>query len=259
MFLVKKNIGYTLCALILAVAFSTNFAHGSANNIVEGYIADLESSSHVQRLRAAKNITRSGLTDTKLFDTVKDILLAGYLKEPDNNTHTEEMSWMCKALASSGNINYLQALNVIAADSPSRKIQKYAKESIQQITYYRDRIEIAQSLTVLPKGMSEDNMKLMKMIQTGNLRLMKEAARTLTDRRIPDPDPRLYDMIENKLREGYTVNTKERNHLDTMAWFCKALGASGDTKFRIILEEVSNSSKAHPKLKKYAIKSLDLL
>ena len=102
---------------------------------VKNLMAGLESSSQVKRINSAKIITRSGLRDQGLYVKVADLLRAGYMQEYEKQ-HADEMSWMCKALAASGDQQYRALLDEVATKSPSVKVKKYAKESSSQIDDY---------------------------------------------------------------------------------------------------------------------------
>jgi len=96
---------------------------------VNKFTTMLESDSLKTRIDAAKQITRSGLTDPGLFNIIQEKLLTGSA-HLSNSKHVDEMSWMCKALASSGNMEYLETLTNIGATSTSEKLKHYARKSL---------------------------------------------------------------------------------------------------------------------------------
>ena len=68
----------------------------------------------------------------------------------------------------------------------------------------------------------------------------------------------LFDVVNEELLKGYQQRTGDRNHIDTMAWLCKALAASGMSKYVKTLEKVADTA-TNTKLQKFARKSLRLL
>lgn len=68
-------------------------------------------------------------------------------------------------------------------------------------------------------------------------------------------DPQLLCVVNEELLRGYKINIRDRHHVDAMAWLCKILGASGQTKYKATLKRVAQESPSR-KLKKYANKSL---
>lgn len=53
---------------------------------------------------------------------------------------------------------------------------------------------------------------------------------------------------------GYAINTRDKLHVDAMAWLCKALSASGMQQYAKTLQEVAENT-TNKKLQKHALKS----
>jgi len=67
-----------------------------------------------------------------------------------------------------------------------------------------------------------------------------------------------YDVVEEELLKGYSLDTRDRYHIDAMSWLCKVLGSSKIIKYQEILSEVSTKAPSR-KLRKHAKKSLGML
>ena len=65
-------------------------------------------------------------------------------------------------------------------------------------------------------------------------------------------------VAAKELEKGYTINLKDKYHIDAMAWFCKILGSSHDVKYKPLLRKVYKESRVR-KIKKYAKKSYKIL
>ena len=90
----------------------------------------LKADEFVMKRNAAKKIVRGAALDFRLFDIVEQELVKGLRAESDNyNTYVDAMSWMCKALAVSGDRKYAKTLRLIADESSSPKLQRYAGQS----------------------------------------------------------------------------------------------------------------------------------
>lgn len=90
----------------------------------------LRSDEFVLKRDAAKGIVRSTSFDSRLFDIVEQELVKGLSAKPDNyNTYVDTMSWMCKALAVSGNQKHAKTLQMIADKSSNPKLQRYAEQA----------------------------------------------------------------------------------------------------------------------------------
>lgn len=244
---------YVLCFCL----FSGNIlAQGSPADESEKFLSMINSDSIVERIKAAKIITRSGLTDQKIFDAIQEKLIAGTQQETTNADHIDEMSWFCKALASSGNFDYAPTLEKIASTTTSSKLRKYATQSVGLIgEYHTDRELINSSENVL-EGLSPEETRAMNMLKSGKLTLQCTAAKLLARREITAPS--LYAVVNEELKKGYTLGNADNEYIDTMSWYCKALGASGNKEYQATLQEVAESAQ-NDKLKKYARMGLSQL
>jgi hypothetical protein len=70
-------------------------------------------------------------------------------------------------------------------------------------------------------------------------------------------DPIVYDVIETKFQASLGLATN-KTAIDYSSWLAKALGYSGDEKYRLTLEQVVQG-KYHKKLRKYAQEGLNSL
>ena len=253
----KKNIINILIALFFVSLFFANLlAADNRSDETESFISMLNSDLQVERIKAAKLITRSGLTDQKLFDLIQDKLLAGYQENTGSNKQIDEMSWFCKALASSGNHAYIDTLRKIANTTSSSKLQKYAKQSIGLVEKYHRDNEIIGSTKNLEEGMSLEAARVKNMLTSDKLYLQKNAAKMLVRKEVTDPS--LYARVNEELKKRFMMHGAGKEQIDTMSWFCKALGASGNKEYRQTLEEVKKRAP-NEKLQNFARKSLILL
>ncbi len=94
--------------------------------------------------------------------------------------------------------------------------------------------------------------KFIRMLKSSSIKENRNAARLITREKMTDTV--ILDTVEKLLLKGFMTNSN-RNHTDTMAWYCKALGASGLTKYRNTLEKVASQAPQR-KLRSYASKSL---
>ena len=62
------------------------------------------------------------------------------------------------------------------------------------------------------------------------------------------------EVLAEKLLQTY--NNTSKTGVDALAWACKALGQSGDIRYRNVLKTVNKNAK-HSKVRKYAKQSLD--
>ncbi|NOQ50979.1 MAG: hypothetical protein GQ578_02005 [Desulfuromonadaceae bacterium] len=231
------------------------FAQLDRSAEVSKLIAGLESASRVQRVNSAKVISRSGLQDQALYLKIADLLKAGYTHEYEKN-HTDEMSWMCKALAASGNPQFRELLDEIAAKSPSVKLKRYAKQSSELIDDYAQRSQILNATDAWDEELSAEENRLVNMLKSDDIGLRRDAAKIIV--RNVDNDEKVFAAVAFALSGMSKDFHSYSQYVDTMSWLCKALAASGDGKYIEALEQVHGNTQ-NLKLRSYASKALNAL
>lgn len=99
-------------------------------------------------------------------------------------------------------------------------------------------------------------VKCIKMLSSGDPRQQRYAARKIIKSSLYHP--KLLEVVNRELLKGYQSNLEDRRHVDSMAWLCKVLGASGQRRYSGTLQKVV-AETSNRKLKKYAERSLGYL
>lgn len=221
------------------------------------YLSDLQSDARKPRVDAAKRIYRSSTPqDAATYAYISSRLQKEYNKLPDNRYHADEMSWWVKALATSGKEKYRPLLKEIASNAKNRNLKRHAQDSLSKLSVYAKRYEIKKSkgdgklASLDPKA-----REYVLMIQSGEPKLQREAAKRIM--RAGYSNEVIYDVVAETLLAEYPTAGNDRHKLDALAWMCKCLGASGNTKYRKPLETVAEN--AHRKIAGHAKKSLKQL
>ncbi|MDP3286225.1 MAG: CsgG/HfaB family protein [Desulfobacterales bacterium] len=94
---------------------------------------------------------------------------------------------------------------------------------------------------------------VVNMLRSSSLR-DKEAAAKIVAKQYTN-DQTILDIVNEELLKGYTGTSNSKDYVETMAWLCNALGASGQAKYASTLEKVSQEAP-NRKLQKYALKNL---
>jgi len=248
----KRLMGWGLCLLLTlaGVVQAQVDRSGEAAALMKG----LESTSRSARIDAAKRITQAGLTDAVLYDRVAALLQAGYVEAVEANA-VDEMAWLCKALAASGDTRHQPLLEEIATQAPSPKLQKYARESIDSFAEYQERIRVLNATTGWNAALSDTENRLVGMLGAENAELRRDAAKTIV-RDSPVAEA-VYDAAASALTGMLAAGSLDNLSVDTMAWLCKALAASGNSKYAPALEQVAASG--NKKLAKFANTALQEL
>lgn len=98
--------------------------------------------------------------------------------------------------------------------------------------------------------------RYIKMLRSNNLRSKADAGKLIVREGVKDTA--VLDVVEQELLKGYLASGDDRAAVETMSWLCKALGASGNGKYRGTLQTVAQKAP-HGKLQKYAKQSLGQL
>jgi hypothetical protein len=229
------------------------FAQIDRSEEVKALMTGLDSGSSSQRVKASKLITRSGIVDQDLYEKVAALLKAGYAEGIESD-HVDEMSWLCKALAASGDPQYKTLLREIAEQAPSVKLQHYAEQSLDLIDEYAERSRILNSTETRDADLSDEENRLVNMLNSDNIGLKKEAAKMIV--RSIGTHEKVYEAAAERLKEMAAGARSNMSYIDTMAWLCQALASSGNDKYVGILEQVQDGTEDF-KLKSYAAKALN--
>lgn len=96
--------------------------------------------------------------------------------------------------------------------------------------------------------------RYLDLLANGGPISIRDAAKSIYN--TGEKDPQVLDALAETLLQNYQKS--DRDSVDAMAWACRALGNSGNARYRDTLKEVVENG-GHKKLKKYAKKSLNQL
>lgn len=68
-------------------------------------------------------------------------------------------------------------------------------------------------------------------------------------------NPEVLDVAAEVLLEKYPLAGDQRDAVDSSAWLCRALGNSGNNRYKAILEKVADDKSAHRRLRGYCEKA----
>lgn len=229
----QRMILVVVCFFLALVGFAQ--AQVDRSGEVAALLGRLDSPSRTERITAAKNITQLGITDPSLYEKVAGLLKAGYAAG-DNPDHVDEMAWLCKALAASGDTRYQELLQEVASQAPSPKLQRYATQSIELFAEYQERSRVLNAKETWDASLSAEENQLVSMLSSDNSELKRDAAKNIV-RNSQQAAP-VYDSVAAALTGMVDSGVSDSLSVDTMAWLCKALAASGNQKYVAILEQV---------------------
>jgi hypothetical protein len=221
----------------------------------ENYLQILQSSSFKERVDALKIIERSAVEDDQLFGYIEQNLIAKYRKDINDANHIDEMAWHCRALASSGDTKYLATLKEVSSTAENKKLERHCSRSIAQFDTY---LKIKSTLNKpLIDGYSAEMSKSIHMLQSGEYRMMRDAARHIV--KSDEADEKVYDIVRDVLlSETPKVDAAKIStipQVDILNYLTVCLGKSGLPKYIADLELV-RSTTSSDLLGRYAQKAI---
>jgi hypothetical protein len=226
------------------------------------YLQKLGSPDYHTRIGALKSLEHSPVDSQEVYDFIKTKLLNGYTLNRGMH-HTDEMSWICMALATTGDEQYLPVLKQVAESAPQKKLRRHCKESI---TLHK---EFTQKLIGEPiPGYSKSMSRNIRMLQSGKSSWMRTSALNIENS--GEGTEQVFDMVRDTLlaevaRIGGDDSLlsdakrfKRMYEIDSLGYLCHCLGTSEKAKYKADLEKVI-ASTIHANLKSHARKAITAL
>ena len=101
-------------------------------------------------------------------------------------------------------------------------------------------------------GLDDVGLRYVKMLANGGPSSMRSAAESIYNTGNTDQD--VLDAAAEALTQNYRKNPSSETYADAMAWLCKALGNSGNARYKAVVEDVANNGESR-KLKKHCDKA----
>lgn len=247
----KKKILILACGL-LSLSSSLVPQMSLAGFDEDKLLQQLQSSFIRDRIEAARNIERELYDSPKLYE-----FIAGRLeKENGQNINTpeqaDEVAWLCKALASSGHMQYRDLLlrinSMLTLEKPKLIRQDHCRQAADNLPSYAARQKVVQGGQGI-EGLDSSVNKIVKLLRSGDAEMVRDGARMMMDS--GTRDERAYDVARDVLMAGYNQRTNDAKHVDAMSWICKSLAATGLQKYKPDLQHVATTA-SNSKVSNYA-------
>jgi len=103
-------------------------------------------------------------------------------------------------------------------------------------------------------AVSQEGEQYINQIVGGSSSSFRQAAQSIYNNQLKEQ--LVLDVLAEKLLQTY--NDTDSTTMDAVAWACKALGRSGDVRYRDVLNTVNDNAKKY-KVRKYAKQSLEMM
>ena len=224
--------------------------------------ADGEGSNGIYTKHLLANIERSDLSIEEVFKQVRigvvndtdgrqtpwesSSLMGSFHFQPDAETQKRDSSSV--SAPAPVPVKTIKAPEPDPVQSPPKTVKKASSKPVKVA-----HVAKSPASAVKKPAYSPEIKKYIKMLQSSNTKDQRYAAKKII--RSYSSNKVLLDVVSRELLKGYQQKSKDRHHVDVMAWFCKVLGASKQSRYAATLSKVADSD-ANRKLKKYAAKSL---
>lgn len=252
----KTLVLYSAVIMLLGVVFPAAVMADPAalESEIKSYSEIFKTGSLSSKKKAINKLEWLGISDARVYDPLAELILAKLTTT--EKVVAKQFTYYIKALAFSGHEKYKKILQKIESEASHRYLIKHSRKALIRLENHArwnpviaaglDKAEVARNDIQRVKNMLASDMPVLQLIGT------KKIYRTYSQ------ETKLLDAAEKLLLAGYQHNGKSKRHVDVMAWLCKALGNSGNVKFKATLQEAADNA-ASKKVRKYAKKNLLLL
>ncbi len=241
-----------LTALTLPLLLPTSIGADDIDHMVDTVL----SGTRTQRIQLAKSLEFSGITVKRLFDAIDKVILDEYASVGTDKYKIDEVSWLCKGLATSGRPEYKKTFDQVLASGVSSKLLRHARDSAARLDDWALWNPYLNSTEYAAEGRKPADAKSLSMLHSGIPVLQKKAAgQVIND---GTKDGAVYDAIAEELTVGAAIKPRDGTHVDAMGWLCKALGSSHQAKYKEVLEKVRDTSP-NSKIRRHAGNALKAL
>ncbi len=252
--LASKAVTYSKRGIFLA-GLALYSAVGSATQEdldadINHYVEIFSGSNFQQQRRALESLSWSGLSTPEIFQKIESRLQS--LSDAKSKPEVQEASWFAKALGYSGSEQYKETLVSISKEAKSKKVRKYANQSIINLEQYKTwNPIISDGLIQAPSGRLQQ-ARVANMLAASDPWLVRLGAKRVYHGHKNDAP--LIAKAAARLESEYPQAKKSNEaQIDAIAWLIKVLAESGEKQYQPLLNEVAKQSKVK-KVKKYAKK-----
>lgn len=201
--------------------------------------------------QAINELAWKGISAPEVWSPVEAELLASYKTVTDKDkAQVEQLSWLAKGLAQSGDMKYATPLEDMLAGTPSKKFKKHLTTALQRLpNYAKWNPVISANLAEAPAGQL-DQARTLNMLSSDSPDLIRAGAK-VARKQFAD-EATVTAAVNESLLKNYNRNLDNKVQVDAVNHLIRTLGESGMSEYRGTLDKVATSS--NKKIAKYAVK-----
>lgn len=209
-------------------------------------------SSFSAKKAALHDLAWAGVSSAEVYDPLQETLLAGYNIPDSNKAQVEQISWLAKGIAVSGNAKYQATLATMLEGTPSKKLKKHITTALQRLPNYEIwNPVISANLVEAPAGRL-GQARALNMLDSDIPELIRAGAKLV--RRDYSGEADMLAAVNASLLKNYTRMLDNKAQVDAINFLIRTLGEAGDSSYRPTLEKVmlSGNKKNAKYAKKFA-------
>lgn len=224
---------------------------------IDQYIQKIENTTGKELADIGNRIEGSGLSDERLFGTIKELLLQKHQEQVADTTKDKvlihQTVTLLRTLASSGDYQYISTAQQILEESKNRAIRNRAKHVTKKFGFYSARNSIMQNMSSHQDGQSLHSTRLLNLLNDSNFVMRRYAAEVIVRQKYAEPivQETVARQLEEKINLGGT-----KLEIDTLAWYCKVLGTVNKEKYFDMLTAISKDKSISSKIRRHTKKVL---
>ena len=264
-----------LVALGACAMFASMGSIAALSGSEKGYVEQLVHGDWVAIRSAAQSLY--GNTNTEVLDVAAEVLLERYPYAAESRGAVDAMAWVCRALGASNNSRYRPILEQVEKDkSVHRKLREHCEQGAESLprkvsnAYVAGTVNLAAlrgesaaapaakrtiANTTSVTALSGIEKGYVDQLVHGDWVAIRSTAQSLSG----NTNTEVLDIAAEVLLEKYPHAGESRDAVDAMAWVCRSLGESNNSRYRPILEQVEKDKSMHRKLREHCERGAESL
>ncbi|MCL1047404.1 hypothetical protein L2737_19060 [Shewanella electrodiphila] len=201
--------------------------------------------------QAVESMILVGLEDPSIYNTIQAKIVAQMHTATDKHA-IDNTAWLIKGLGYSGDPQYHDFLLTLSEGYAHKKIRKYAKRAVDDLSKFQVWNVILQDKTHYDNKQPHRQNIYAAALRGDDLELMRIAAKRIANEYLFDDF--MLEQLATQLKPMRLMDDSKLA-IDTYAWVTRALASSGNEKYKPVVEAVSQTAE-QKKLRKYATKYL---
>ncbi|WP_028885662.1 hypothetical protein [Teredinibacter turnerae] len=219
--------------------------------VVANFAARMASGVYLTQRDAYKQLQWAGLTDARIYDPLQQEI-EKRLPAINDKQDVDEVAWLIKFLAISGNYRYLPFMQTIVNDTRNDKILQHTRIGIANLHVYVTWNKVLnRNLQLAPAGQLQAQ-RVYNMLSGPYLPLQANGAKKLVQENIVNPQ---ITELAFSLLNQYGMTADNRDEVNLTIWLARYLVAHGGEEGIARVKQLKDSA-ASRKVRKYLRKSV---